>query len=560
MEKRVVAAIALAIAVLLAFRYLEERRLAELAKQRPPIPQQAPASRPAVAPPAAAASPPKPAPPMPLPAEERVPERTVVIEGDLYRAVLDNHGGVLTGWQLKKYKAANGDIFDMVATTHMEQRQYPASLILDDPTLTALANEENYSVEVGDGGSADTTLRPPATVVMRLRRSDLVIEKRFHFEPANYLVDFSATCQRGNQFLKGRIFLAQDIGPEEEHLLNRSIQLQAVAYLNGKVQRYSAPKDENQVQTVTGEVFWVGLDMQYFAEIAIPSPPAAAFEIQRKPVKAVDLGGHELARDLIRLTIPADPSADCRIYLGPKLQSQLAAVPGVDLSGVIDYGWSSFLVTPLLAGLKFIDQYTRNYGFAIILLTFAITLALFPLRLRQMVSMKKMQVLQPKIKEIQEKYRRYKKTDPKRAEMNQEIMAVYREHKVNPLGGCLPLLLQMPLLWAFYRLLANSIELRQAPFVGWIHDLSAKDPYFVLPIAMGITMLISQKMTPMAPGADPTQAKMMLIMPFIFTYMFLWLSAGLNLYFLCSNVFQIAFQKIAERWVGDKRSGRKSKG
>lgn len=559
MEKRVVTAIALAIAVLLGFRYLEERRLAQLAKQRPPIPQQAPANRPPVAPPVVPSQP-KPVPPAPLPVEAHVPERPVVVEGSLYRAVLDNRGGVVTSWLLKKYKAANGDVFNMVATTHMEQRLYPASLIFDDPALTALANQETYSVEVSDGRSADTTLTPPATVVMRLRRGDLAIEKRFHFESANYLVDFSTTFQRGNQSLRGRIFLAQDIGPEQEHLLNRSVQLQAVAYLNGKVQRYSAPKDENQVQTITGDVLWVGLDMQYFAEIAVPSTPVAAFEIQRRPVQAVDLGGHELARDLIRLVIPADGSADYRIYLGPKLESQLAAVPGADLSGATNYGWWSFLVTPLLAGLRFIDQYTHNYGFAIILLTFVLTILLFPFRLKQMTSMKKMQVLQPRIKEIQEKYRRYKKTDPKRAEMNQEIMAVYKEHKVNPLGGCLPLILQMPLLFAFYRLLANAIELRQAPFLGWIHDLSAKDPYFILPIVMGVTMLISQKMTPMAPGADPAQAKMMLIMPFIFTYMFLWLSAGLNLYFLCSNVFQIAFQKIAERWVGDKRSGRKSKG
>jgi YidC/Oxa1 family membrane protein insertase len=139
-------------------------------------------------------------------------------------------------------------------------------------------------------------------------------------------------------------------------------------------------------------------------------------------------------------------------------------------------------------------------------------------------------------------------------------MALYKQHNVNPLGGCLPLLLQMPLLFAFYRLLATAIELRQAPFFGWLHDLAAKDPYYVLPIVMGIAMLISQKMTPMSPGTDETQAKMMMFMPVVFTVFFLNVSSGLNLYFLCSNVFQIAFQKIAERWMGDQRSGRKSKG
>ena len=214
----------------------------------------------------------------------------------------------------------------------------------------------------------------------------------------------------------------------------------------------------------------------------------------------------------------------------------------------------SFLVIPLLAALKFIHIYVHNYGWAIITLTFVLTLLLFPFRLKQMLSMKKMAVVQPKIKEIQEKYKKYKKTDPKRAEMNQEIMALYKQHNVNPLGGCLPLILQMPLLFAFYSLLANSIELRHAVWIGWIHDLSVKDPYYILPIVMGVTMLISQKMTPMTPGTDPTQAKMMMVMPVVFTFMFLNVSSGLNLYFLCSNIFQIGMQKIAERWVGDGKS------
>ena len=143
--------------------------------------------------------------------------------------------------------------------------------------------------------------------------------------------------------------------------------------------------------------------------------------------------------------------------------------------------------------------------------------------------------------------------------MNREIMALYKEHNVNPLGGCLPLLLQFPLLFAFYSLLAYSIELRHAPFILWIQDLSSKDPNYVLPIVMGITAFISQKMTPMAPGADPMQSRIMNIMPVIFTFMFLNLSAGLNLYFLCSNIFQVTFQKIAERWMSDGKSADRAK-
>ena len=241
--------------------------------------------------------------------------------------------------------------------------------------------------------------------------------------------------------------------------------------------------------------------MKYFSIIAVPTNPLEYFSIQKLPVKAFTLKGKEVDRDLLRLTIPLEESTQYQIYLGPKEQSNLEAVKAGNLSGVINYGWFSVLVIPLLASLRWIHQYIPNYGLAIIILTFALSLLLVPFRLKQVLSMRKMQAVQPKVKAIQEKYKKYKKTDPKRAQMNQEIMGLYKEHGVNPLGGCLPLVVQMPILFAFYRLLMNSIELRQAPFVGWIHDLSAPDPYLVLPIVMGITMFISQKMTPMPLGS-----------------------------------------------------------
>jgi YidC/Oxa1 family membrane protein insertase len=559
MEKRVLAAIALSVAILFAFRYFEDRRAAEQARLRPPVASQVPTSPPPSAPAPAAPAPQQQAPIANLPAEEIVPEQKIVVESELYRAVLDNQGGVLTSWQLKQYKSAKGEVFDMIAAGHAEQRPYPASLIFDDATLTSLANQERYAVEIVSGQRSGTALAAPATIVLRLRRGDVVIEKRFSFEEKNYTVNFAITFQRGNQPLRGRMLLAQDIGPEQEHLTNPSISLSAVADIGGKIRREAAPKDENEVKIIAGDVRWAGLNMQYFAVIAVPPRPIPAFEIQRRPQQTAGIGGEQITRDLIRVTLPADSGGGYRLYLGPKMQSYLETVPGGNLSGVVDYGMFSIIVKPLLVALRFINQYTNNFGYAIIVLTFVLTMLLFPFRIKQLISMKKMQVLQPQIKEIQERYKRYKKTDPKRADMNKEMMALYKENHVNPLGGCLPLILQMPLLIAFYNLLAYSIELRHAPFLGWLQDLSVKDPYYILPIVMGVTMLISQKMTPMTPGADPTQAKMMMIMPVVFTIFFLNVSSGLNLYFLCSNVFQIAFQKVAERWMGAKRSDGKSK-
>lgn len=564
MEKRTILAIALAILVFIAFQWYQQRFVTP-----PPGEQQQTAQSPVQTPEQTATQSQSPQPQSPEASPVTPPQvsgtdtvaspKTVVVQGDLYRATVDNKGGVLKSWVLQKYRAAKkedqreGDLFEMIATTHdPERKSLPSTLIFSDPAETALANNQFYEVSIEGASDAGAVMSPPVTVVLKLRRGDLAIEKRYTFEKDNYLVDFSATVEKGGKPLTGRLVLGQDIGPEHEHLLS-STKIEAVYYSEGKVKRESPPKDENEVKKVGNDVRWAGLDMQYFATIAIPAQPIPYFDIQKRPVKEKDA-----ERDMLRLALPMSGLMKCQMYLGPKKQSDLLAVKSADITGVINYGMFTIIVLPLLSALRWIHQYVNNYGYDIIILTFILSLVLFPFRLKQMISMKKMQVVQPKVKAIQEKYRRYKKTDPKRAEMNQEIMALYKEHNVNPLGGCIPLILQFPLLFAFYSLLANSIELRQAPFIWWIHDLSAKDPLYILPIVMGITMFISQKMTPMTPGTDPTQAKMMMVMPVVFTFMFFTVMSGLNLYFLCSNIFQVGFQKIAERWMGDGRSGEKS--
>ncbi|PYV07320.1 MAG: hypothetical protein DMG07_29135, partial [Acidobacteria bacterium] len=434
--------------------------------------------------------------------------------------------------------------FEMVAAGRDgELRPFPGSLVLDDPAMNALSGGEPYEVEVAGAAGSAAGLTPPAEVKLRLRRGDLEVEKRYQFHAESYLVGYSVSARKGGTPLAARVLLGQDLGPEDEHLSNPAAQLQAIAKVGEKIERHAPPKNDAELKRADGNLAWVGLDTHYFTLIAIPSRPLPGFEAKKIPVKTAGLDGKEITRDLLRVSLPVTGDADLVLFLGPKDQEVLRSVAAADLSGAIDFGMFSVIVRPLVFSLKLIYRYVHNHGVAIILLTLLLTL--------QMLSMKRMQVIQPRVKEIQEKYKKYKKTDPRRAEMNQEIMAVYKENNVNPLGGCLPLLLQMPLLFAFYQLLASSIELRQAPFVGWIQDLSAKDPYYVLPIVMGITMLVSQKMTPMTPGSDPTQAKMMMMMPAVFTLMFLNVSSGLNLYFLCSNIFQIGFQKTAERWMGD---------
>jgi YidC/Oxa1 family membrane protein insertase len=559
MEKRTLAAIALSIIVLFAFKYIEDRRMGDAAKRRP-LPKPAAVTP---APPAAAAPTAQPSSPV-LPealavTDTAAPPRKIVVETDLYRAQLDNRGAVLTSWQLQRYKSGRGAIFEMIPPVRAgETGTQPGSLVVDEAPLNAVINGETYAVEVAGKPDAGDVIKAPVTVSLQLHRGTLSVRKTYTFHPASYLVDVGVAVEKEGKALPGRFVLGQDLGPEHEHLLSQSVVLQAVYSQGGKVSREAPPKDENEIKRIGGDIRWVGLDMQYFALISIPKGGIPLFEIQKRPVKTVGLKGEEISRDLLRVTIPESGTWQGALFLGPKEHRILETADGADLSGAIDYGMFSFLVKPLLAALIYMYKYVGNYGVAIILLTLLLTLLLFPFRLKQMLSMKKMAVVQPKIKAIQEKYKKYKKTDPKRAEMNQEVMALYKEHNVNPLGGCLPLLLQMPLLFAFYALLAYSIELRQAPFFAWIHDLSVKDPYYVLPIVMGVTMFISQKMTPMTPGADPTQAKMMMMMPAVFTFMFLNVSSGLNLYFLCSNIFSVVFQKVTERWIGNGGTAVKS--
>ena len=562
MEKRTLLAIALSLLVLFAFQYINQKYFSP--KEPPQIVDNR-ANEPVAAPrektETTVESEPEPVFEVSDSDTKADSPREVIIDGELYHAVLDSKGAVLSSWILNQYKSSQGNDFEMIAVGDKgEKWSYPGSMMFDDLVLTELANEEIYETTVnGMPYSGMPSLSAPVDVVMTLRRGSHAIQKTYSFKEDNYTVGLSASFAIEGQALEGMFLLAQDIGPIEEHLEGRYAALKAVYFDGDKVRRKSAPGEEDGDVAISGNIRWLGLDMHYFAAIAIPEKMIPSFDIRGYEIKSKTMQDKEIDRSLISLKIPVDGSLNYLMYMGPKTQENLKAMPQYDLSGVIDYGMFKIIALPLLSALRWIYQYVHNYGLAIILLTLLISILLFPLRLKQILSMRKMQVVQPKVKAIQEKYKKYKKTDPRRADMNREVMALYKEHNVNPMGGCLPLLVQFPLLIAFYRLIANSIELRQAPFIFWIHDLSAKDPSFILPIVMGITMFLSQKMTPMTPTADNSQAKMMKYMPIGLTILFLFYSSGLNLYFLCSNIFQVGFQKIAERWMGDGRNVKKSK-
>jgi YidC/Oxa1 family membrane protein insertase len=282
-----------------------------------------------------------------------------------------------------------------------------------------------------------------------------------------------------------------------------------------------------------------GMQDQFFLLMFGLKEPAA-FAVSKSVVPAEGNG----PESFIGVGAPAGQDA-IRVYVGPKSREALEkAEPG--LGSVVDYGMFWFITEPLARALMWSHGYVGNFGWAIILLTVAINLAMFPLRVKQQMSMQKLQKLQPQIKTINDQLKKLKPGDPRRAEVQAKMMNVYKENGVNPVGGCLPLLLQLPFLYAFFNVLTITIELRRAPWVLWIHDLSQYDPYFIMPLLMAGSMVVMQRMTPTT--VDPQQARMMMIMPILMVFLFMTSPSGLMLYWLTGNLIGVGQQVFNNKY------------
>jgi YidC/Oxa1 family membrane protein insertase len=328
---------------------------------------------------------------------------------------------------------------------------------------------------------------------------------------------------------------------------SREVPAGVVIYRTEKIERIAASNLAAQPHH-DGPIRYAGVEEQYFLSVVLPGTEAVQVDFvpMTLPVPEKEKQPGKI-RNFVGYSVKPPAGASVQFFLGPK---DLTVLRSVDpqLVRAIDFGIFSWLVVPLLQALKSINNVVGNYGWSIVVLTILINIAIFPLRHKSMVSMKKMQALQPEIKAIQERYAKYKVTDPERQKMNQEMLALYKQKGVSPASGCVPMLLTLPILYAFYNLLYSSIELRGAPFMFWIHDLSLRDPKYITPILMGATMFIQQKMMPST--ADPMQQRMFLILPVIFTVSFLWAPSGLVIYWLLSNVLAIGQQYVTNRIIG----------
>lgn len=488
------------------------------------------------------------------------PQILQVSNSDL-RLEFSSTGAVIRSARLTHYLDSNEEPLQLLpqVTPYAEDFERLLALILRDRELQARANTANYAVE----GSVGAPMTAPTELTFRYRDQELDITKRIRVPAEGYALDVRFdVLVRGGQSDIG-VVMGTGIGDLEDSSQTDFLYPATTYYSEGSVTRYYEDDLEGDVQLNLSPQ-WAGIDSQYFAYLLLSAdPPIDNLRLERE-VWAVGENGPEEQRgqdrSLLKLIAGLEGSSEFEVFLGPKKSEILQAVEPT-LEYLIDYGWFEILVRPLLAALKFLNQYIRNYGWSIIALTFLINLVLFPIRYKQMSSMQRMSEIQPKLRSIQDKYKRMKRDDPRKQQMNAEVMAMYKEHGVNPLGGCLPLLVQMPILFAFYQMLVASIELRGAPFIFWIQDLSRPDPFYVTPIVMGASMLIQQNITPSS--VDPAQKKMMMFLPVVFTFFFLNVSSGLALYFLFSNVFammfQLLLQKVKPELMKGKRSTKRSK-
>jgi YidC/Oxa1 family membrane protein insertase len=546
MERRVFIAVLLSFVVLYTYQtYFSPPPPASTSK--PPA-----ASTPSVG---ATAGAPAPASPV-APAEPEVKSlvgeeqaRDITVETPTVRVVFTNRGGYVRRWLLKNYRDTSGAMVDLVPSELPEAEPRPFMLQLENAADTARLNTAIYRVTGDTGGVVDVGKSGEPLVFEFEDANGLTARKEFRFDAKGYTLTATISARRGTDALNPAIHWGPGLGDQGASAGGGSIFTgnavsppRVVFHRAGKVERF-LPEDVAEAPVQQGPFRFVGVDDHYFVSFAVSDLNGSA---EFKPLTLP--GPNETARRVLSYTLkPAAPGQAIRFYAGPKEFDDLQVL-GPDYTRAIDFGVFAWLVVPLLGSLKWLYGFTGNYGWSIILLTIIINLVMFPLRHKSSMAMRKMQAIQPQMKAIQDRYSHLKMTDPGRQKMQEEVTALYREKGVNPASGCLPLLLTLPVLWAFYSLLSQSIELRGAPFAAWIHDLSTADPYFVLPGLMGITMFWQQKITPTS--ADPAQQRVMMIMPVMFTAMMAFSASGVVLYWFVSQVWAIGQQYLVNWLVG----------
>jgi YidC/Oxa1 family membrane protein insertase len=489
-------------------------------------------------------------------------ESTTVVENELYRITFSNRGAQATSWILKKYKDSYGKPLDLIHTQAAEQIGYPLSLWTYDPTLTANLARALYLP------SATGTLNAPASLTFHYAQGEYDVTKTFTFA-ADYQIHADTQVLRNGAPIRALLAWPGGFGDQEDALAYNAAQID---FSQGQKEKHQGAKDVHEGNTLSGNFDWAGTSDLYFASVFLPdAPDNATFVTLHNEIVVPKADRHNGLGQGVPITPHKDPAKDefkapilgaaigdlsghtqTRLFAGPKAVQILKNIhptgePSATLEPLLDFGFFAIVGKPLFYTLRWINEHVnRNWGWDIVLITLLINVIILPLRIKTMQSGLKMQRISPQMDAIKAKYKNLKVTDPKRNDMNAEIMQLQKDNGVNMFGGCLPTLIQMPLLLAFFGMLPKVVELRQAHWY-WLPDLSAADPWHILPILMVISQFLVQFYTP-SPGVDPQQQKMMaFMMPVVSGYMTWRYASGLALYWSVGNLISIATQAVMNR-------------
>jgi YidC/Oxa1 family membrane protein insertase len=489
-------------------------------------------------------------------------ETDTTVENEQFKIVFTNRGAQVKHWILKKYNDTAGKPLDMVQPQASAQFGLPLSLYTYEPALTTQLNQALYQLNVTGAQPSPTGLvLAPTTLSFHYAANGLDVVKTIRFD-TSYVVDVETHVLRNGSPVRALVQWPAGLGDMEEFLpssITRS-QMRTPSFfswsLDGK-QDYIAAAKVSGNATIDQPYAYAAITDLYFASAFLPSDPAHTTVVTlhnsiNLPSDLSDPNSQKKPADVLGLAV-GDTSGytKLRLFAGPKAMDVLASIhamgadgkpTGQSLQPLIQFGWMTILATPLYWVLRLLNEHgVPNWGWDIIIVTVVFNLLMLPTRLMMMKSSLKMMRIQPKVDALKRKYAHLKVSDPKRAEMNTEMMALYKQENVNMYGGCLPLLIQMPLFFAYYRVLANVIELRQAHWY-WLHDLSVADPWHILPILIIASMFLVQFITP-SPGMDPNQRRMMAIMmPVIFGFSMWHFASGLALYWGTGNLINLAIQ------------------
>ncbi|PAR26815.1 membrane protein insertase YidC [Vibrio metoecus] len=475
----------------------------------------------------------------PTPAQNAAAQaKTITVTSDVLTLSIDTLGGDIVSAKLNQYAEELDSAESFVLLQNTQGHQFIAQSGLVGPQGIDVTSNNRPAYQVNADSFTLAEGQDELRIPMTYQANGIDYTKTFILKRGSYAVDvvFDVANNSGNPATLGMYaHLRQNLLDSGGNLAMPTYRGGAYSTSDVRYKKYSFDdmKDRNLSAPNDVTVNWVAMIQHYFASAWIPRDEPQAQLYSRVISNLGDIG----IRTPNKTIANGDKAEfEATLWVGPKLQDKMAAVaPNLDL--VVDYGWLWFIAKPLHWLLSVIQSFVGNWGVAIICLTFIVRGAMYPLTKAQYTSMAKMRMLQPKLQAMRERI------GDDRQRMSQEMMELYKKEKVNPLGGCLPIVLQMPIFIALYWALMESVELRHSPFFGWIHDLSAQDPYYILPLLMGASMFVIQKMSPTT-VTDPMQQKIMTFMPVMFTFFFLWFPSGLVLYWLVSNIVTLIQQTL----------------